>query len=130
MPSSFSLFHFCGFPAELQKSIEQSVMFPNLLFLDGQLMFIKVKHCLFTVVGVIIPTNRAVYTKIMLITGLLASCDLNFMKLMFEDRFYCFNRDFNIGEKCAVFVSSSQLKASVTKSSLIYSAFCPTISSL
>lgn len=70
-------------------------MFPNLLFLDGQLMFIKVKHCLFTVVRVIIPTNRAVYTKIMLITGLLASCDLNFMNLMFEDRFYCFNRDFN-----------------------------------
>lgn len=54
---------------------------PNLLFLDGQLMFIKVKNSLFTLVGIIIPTNRAVYTKIMLIIGLLASCDFKLHEL-------------------------------------------------
>lgn len=90
MPSSFSLFHFCGFPAELQKSIEVICDFkdsnlsfiPNLLFLDGQLMFIKVhKTRLFTLVGVIISTNRAVYNKIIPIIGLLASCDFKVHEL-------------------------------------------------
>lgn len=82
MPSSFSLFHFCGFPAELQKSIEVICDFKdsNLSFIPGWSANVH-KTRLFTLVGVIISTNRAVYNKIIPIIGLLASCDFKVHEL-------------------------------------------------